>query len=124
MIDRYVTTLPPGQRVASTIWTFLGLARVHQCTSWIVPASGTPSATAITSRLLEQFRVRALPGNPVVVADFGASEAIQTGRYLVRQQDLPMVQIYQCDLSMTRLCVRQLSAGETNGRYGVQAVTR
>ena len=61
---------------------------------------------------------------PSLWRDFSTSEAIQTGRYIVRQQDLPMVQIYQCDLSMTRLCVRQLSAGETNGRYGVQPVMR
>jgi len=32
---------------------------------------------------------------------------------------LPMAQIYQCDEhDLTRLCVRQLVAGEANGRIG------
>jgi hypothetical protein len=123
VIDRYVTTLPPGQRVASTIWTFLG-SRVfinhivdRACIGHAFSYGNYEPSTG-------QFRVRALPGNPIVVAGFSTSEALQTGRYIVRQQDLPMVQIYQCDLSMTRLCVRQLSAGEANGRYGVQPVVR
>ncbi len=51
--------------------------------------------------------MRALPKNPIVVADFGLSDAIQTGTYVVRPQDLPMIQIHQCDLSMIHLCVRQ-----------------
>jgi hypothetical protein len=72
----------------------------------------------------QQFRVRASPGNPIVVAGFATGDAIQTGRYVVQQQDLPMAQIYQCDLSMTRLCMRALAAGEVNGKYGIQPVIR
>jgi hypothetical protein len=122
-VERYVSTLPPGQRVASTIWTFLGSrvfihhivdrACIGRCFSY---GNYEPST--------QQFRVRAALGNPVVVADFDASEAIQTGKYIVQPQDLPMYQIYQCDLTMTRLCMRKLAAGEANGRYGVQPVIR
>jgi hypothetical protein len=37
----------------------------------------------------------------------------------VRMEDLPMKQIYQCDAAdLTQLCVRDLSAGEKNGRIG------
>lgn len=71
-----------------------------------------------------QFRVRASPGNPFVAAGFTIADKLQTGQYLVRPQDLPMVEIYQCDLTLTRLCMRELAAGELNGRYGVQAVIR
>jgi len=122
-VERYVSTLPPGQRVASTIWTFLG-SRVfimhivdRACIGHAFSYSNYEPST-------QQFRVRAAPGNPIVVANFATADTLQTGRYVVRPQDLPMAQIYQCDLSLTRLCMRQLTAGEVNGRYGVQPVIR
>jgi hypothetical protein len=119
--ERYLSALPPGQRVASTIWTFPD-SRVfimhiidRACIGHAFSYNNYEPST-------QQFRVRASAGNPIVVASFATADALQTGRYVVRPQDLPMAQIYQCDLSMTRLCVRPLSAGEANGRYGVQAV--
>jgi hypothetical protein len=37
----------------------------------------------------------------------------------VQPEDLPMAEIYQCDdHDLTQLCIRQLSAGEANGRIG------
>jgi hypothetical protein len=37
----------------------------------------------------------------------------------VQDQDLPVKQIYQCDESdLTKLCIRDLAAGEVNGRIG------
>ena len=122
-VERYVSTLPPGQRVASTIWTFFG-SRVfimhivdRACIGHAFSYNNYEPST-------QQFRVRATPGNPFVVANFATTDALQTGHYVVRQQDLPMAQIYQCDLSMTQLCMRALTAGEPNGRYGIQPVIR
>jgi hypothetical protein len=122
-VERYASTLPPGQRVASTIWTFFG-SRVfimhivdRACIGHAFSYNNYEPST-------QQFRVRASPGNPIAVANFATADALQTGQYVVRQQDLPMVQIYQCDLSMTRLCMRELAAGEVNGRYGIQPVIR
>jgi hypothetical protein len=44
---------------------------------------------------------------------------MESGEYVVQPSDLPMAQIYQCDESdLTRLCLRQLAAGEPNGRIG------
>ena len=41
------------------------------------------------------------------------------GRYVVQVADLPMAQIYQCDENdLDRLCIRDLAAGEINGRIG------
>jgi hypothetical protein len=122
-VERYVSTLPPGQRVASTIWTFFG-SRVF--IMHIVDRASIGHAFSYNNYepSTQQFRVRAQPANPVVVSNFDTADAIQTGRYTVRPPDLPMVQIYQCDLNMTRLCMRELAAGEKNGRYGVQAVIR
>jgi len=44
---------------------------------------------------------------------------MEAGEYEVQSSDLPMAQIYQCnDKDLTKLCIRQLTAGETNGRIG------
>lgn len=66
-----------------------------------------------------QFRVRVLPGSPLVTNSPEASQAMEYGNYVVRPEDLPMTQIYQCDeKDPTRLCMRDLVAGEKNGRIG------
>jgi len=37
----------------------------------------------------------------------------------VDDTDLPLKQIYQCDANdLTKLCIRDLAAGEVNGRIG------
>jgi hypothetical protein len=44
---------------------------------------------------------------------------MEAGEYIVQPGDLPMAQIYQCDDNdLTQLCLRQLAAGEANGRIG------
>jgi hypothetical protein len=66
-----------------------------------------------------QFRVRARPGSPLVTDSPADSQAMEYGNYIVRPEDLPMTQIYQCDKkNLTRLCRRDLTAGEKNGRIG------
>ena len=66
-----------------------------------------------------QFRVRVRPGSPLVTDSPQASQAMEYGNYVVRPGDLPMNQIYQCDeKDPTRLCMRDLTAGEKNGRIG------
>jgi hypothetical protein len=67
-----------------------------------------------------QFRVRVHPGSPLVTDSPAASQAMENGNYVVRPQDLPMTQIYQCEeKDPTRLCMRDLTAGEKNGRLGL-----
>jgi hypothetical protein len=107
--------------VASTIWTFQG-SRVFIMHIVDRACAGRAFSYNNYEPSTQQFRVRASPGNPIVATSFAAADALETGRYVVQPRDLPMVQIYQCDLSMTRLCMRQLTAGELNGRYGVQAI--
>jgi hypothetical protein len=42
---------------------------------------------------------------------------MQNGRYVVRPEDLPMAQICQCDAAdRTKLCLRELKAGDVNGQ--------
>ncbi|HUL33603.1 MAG TPA: hypothetical protein VL128_06945 [Candidatus Eisenbacteria bacterium] len=64
----------------------------------------------------KQFRVRVHPGSPVVVSSDDDSEDMQSGTYEVQDEDLPMKEIYQCDEDdWTKLCVRELKAGQKNG---------
>jgi hypothetical protein len=114
-----VSSLPAGERVSATIWAppdsrvpfvvhIVDRACIGRCFSFenYEPSSG-------------QFRVRVQEGSPLVTDDTDASEAMQAGEYLVQPGDLPMAQIYQCDdRDWTQLCVRQLTAGEKNGRLG------
>jgi hypothetical protein len=119
-IERLVETLPPGERVTATIWTppdsrlpfivhLVDRACVGKCFSYqnYEPPSG-------------QFRVRVdQAGSPLNTGDSDASQQMEAGEYQVQPADLPMAQIYQCDEhDLTQLCIRQLSAGETNGRLG------
>jgi hypothetical protein len=71
-----------------------------------------------------QFRVRVEQGSPVVTASVDDSEDMQSGQYDVQDEDLPLKQIYQCRASdLSKICIRDLSADEKNGRLGYHPVT-
>ena len=61
------------------------------------------------------MRVRAQPGNVLVLSDIRDVSAVEAGNYVVKSKDLPLYQIYQCRSDWTDLCIRQLHAGETTG---------
>jgi hypothetical protein len=119
-IERLISTLPRGERVTATIWAppdsrlpfivhMMDRACVAKCFSYqnYEPPSG-------------QFRVRVdEDGSPLNTDDSDASQQMEAGEYVVQPGNLPMAQIYQCDEDdLTQLCIRQLSAGEVNGRIG------
>jgi hypothetical protein len=59
------------------------------------------------------------PGSPVVSASDDDTEDMQSGEYQVQDEDLPVMQLFQCDeKDLTKLCLRSLAAGEKNGRIG------
>jgi hypothetical protein len=64
-----------------------------------------------------QFRVRALPGNGIVTTSSRDSGDIEAGTYIVKPEDLPAYQVYQC--SPFNLCIRKLKAGEKNDPLGI-----
>jgi hypothetical protein len=107
--------LPPHQRAVSALcepgsrFDPLGhmLDRVcaGRCFSY---ANYEPSTDA--------FRVRASPANGVVVAEYGDSYALQTGAYTVREQDLPLYEVYFCREDSKEVCIRALRAGDGSGR--------
>jgi hypothetical protein len=60
-----------------------------------------------------QFRVRALPGNYLVTTSVDQSDDLSSGDYIVREEDLPLTSIYQCDQAdFTQLCALPLRAGQ------------
>ena len=72
-----------------------------------------------------EFRVRIGKGSPVVTASTDDAEDMASGEYEVDETDLPLKQIFQCDSNdLTKLCIRDLLAGETNGRLSVEAPRR
>jgi len=111
--------LPPGTRVivtarapADSRIAFIGhaveRACIGRCFSYAnyEPASG-------------EFRVRVRKGSPVATSSTDDAEDMAAGEYEVDDTDLPLKQIYQCDANdLTKLCIRDLEAGETNGRMG------
>jgi hypothetical protein len=114
-----VSRLPFGTRVIATVWappdsrvSFIGhivdRACIGHCFSY---ANYEPSSG--------QFRIRAHPGSPVVSASDEDTEDMQAGEYEVLDEDLPAMEIFQCDeKDLTKLCIRDLASGEKNGRLG------
>jgi len=61
-----------------------------------------------------QFRVRAVPGSPMALHSYAVFEETVKPTYVFQARDLPLTLLYQCDeKDMTRLCLRELQAGET-----------
>jgi hypothetical protein len=120
-IERLIDeNVPVGGRVTATIWApsdsrlpfvvhMVDRACVGKCFSF---QNYEPPS--------RQFRVRVKEGGSLLNTDNSdASQQMEAGEYVVQPADLPMAQIYQCDESdLTRLCIRQLTVGEANGRIG------
>lgn len=113
--NNLVAQLPFGERVTATIEALtdsrsyfitriVDRACVEHCFSYdnYEPASGA-------------FRLRAMPGGPVVSASLRDVEFMEAGAYVVPPQLLPMNEIYQCSLDRVTLCMRSLRMGELNG---------
>lgn len=107
-----IVKLPPGTRVVPVVsapddWRVQFIAHsvdracVAHCFSYsnYEPSSG-------------QFRIRVRPGSWVVADSVEKSEAMSSGDYIVKTEDLPLVSIYQCvDSDWTQLCASPLWAG-------------
>ena len=123
--EHLVRDLPPGTRVLATIAAppdsriaFIAhsaeRACIGHCFSYenYEPASG-------------EFRIRAQKGSPVATSSSDDAEDMASGEYEVDDADLPLKQIYQCDANdLRKLCIRDLEAGETNGRLSIRLPPR
>lgn len=123
--ERLVGNLSPGTRVIVTIRApadsrvaFIGHAVERACIEHCFSYGNYEPATG-------EFRVRVRKGSPVVTSSSDDAEDMASGEYEVDETDLPLKQIYQChEKDLTKLCIRDLQAGETNGRIGYKPPTR
>jgi hypothetical protein len=108
--EQLVATLPDGQRVIPDLWSSSVLVDLsnHIVDRACIGRCFSLSNYEPSSR---QFRVRASPGNRIVVSNPGSSMAMQTGSYVVQQEDLPLYQIYLCERRAADLCLRELPVG-------------
>jgi hypothetical protein len=117
--ERLVGNLPPGTRVIATVWappssriSFVGHAVERACIGHCFSFANYEAASG-------QFRVRVRKGSPVVTSSTDDAEDMASGEYEVDETDLPLKQVYQCDPGdLTKLCIRDLESGETNGHLG------
>jgi hypothetical protein len=112
--------LPPGTRVIATVsepgsYRVVALHLVDRaCIGHCFLYSNYEPPT-------RQFRVRAREGSPVASASAEESGDMESGTYEVQDEDLPLKQVYQCDAAdWTKLCIRDLRAGETNGAGAIR----
>jgi hypothetical protein len=110
-IDAAVEHLPVGQRVIGSFpgWSMrviplqhaIDRACIGRCFSY---ANYEPSS--------RQFRIRAQPGNPVVLSEYPEVEAVEEGRYVVKQSDLPLDEVFLCGPAKHDVCLISLDAGK------------
>jgi len=116
--EALVRGLPYGHRVMQNIWLpesriqFMGHIVDRACIGRCFAYSNYEPSTG-------QFRIRVRAGCPLVTGSAAEAETMEEGGYVVQPKDLPIAEIYQCDpKDFTKLCIRELSAGEKNGRLG------
>jgi len=117
--EKLIADLPAGTRVivtadapADSRIAFIGHAVERACIGHCFSYANYEPAS-------REFRVRVRKGSPIVTASTDDAEEMASGEYQVEETDLPLKQIYQCDEEdLTRLCIRDLEAGEVNGRIG------
>jgi len=123
--EQLVANLTPGTRVIATVWAppgsripFVGHAVERACIGHCFSYANYEAASG-------EFRVRIRKGSPVATSSTDDAEDMASGEYEVDETDLPAKQIYQCDAGdLTKLCIRDLEAGETNGRLGYKPANR
>ena len=123
--EKLVADLPAGTRVIVTARgpmdsriAFIGHAVERACIGHCFSYANYEPASG-------EFRVRVGKGSPVVASSTDDAEDMASGEYEVDDTDLPLKQIYQCDANdLTKLCIRDLEAGETNGRLSFKLPSR
>jgi hypothetical protein len=118
-MDVVIAHLPAGQRIVSGVddpylhvfgvTHMIDRACLGRCFSY---ANYEPSTAA--------FRIRAVTANPYVTARYEDSWRMQTGSYVVQEQDLPMLQLVLDEGG--RMVVRSLKAGTPCGSTSLKAL--
>jgi hypothetical protein len=118
-MDGVIADIPPGQRVVSAVddpdlhvfavTHMIDRACLGRCFSY---ANYEPSTA--------QFRVRALAENPYVMSNYKDSWRMQNGSYVVKDSDLPLMQLILDDAG--RMAIRPLKAGTPCGSTSFKAL--
>ena len=119
--ERLVSSLPPGTRIipilnAPADWRvrFIGHIVDRACIGHCFTYSNYEAPS-------EQFRVRARHGSPLVTASADDAEDMEGGTYEVQETDPRLTLIYQCsNHDLTKLCIHDLSEGDTTGKVAAQ----
>jgi len=123
--EKLVGNLPAGTRVIVTVRapadsriSFIAHSVERACIGHCFSYANYEPAS-------QEFRVRVRKGSPVVTSSTDDAEDMASGEYEVDDTDLPLKQIYQCDpKDLAKLCIRDLDAGEVNGRMGIKPSPR
>jgi hypothetical protein len=123
--ETLVAGLPAGTRVivtarapADSRIAFIGHAVERACIGHCFSYANYEPASG-------EFWVRVRKGSPVATSSTDDAEDMASGEYEVDDADLPIKQIYQCDeMDLTKLCIRDLATGETNGRLSFKLPSR
>lgn len=114
-VDRLVAQLPAGARVLGYFPT--RNRRISPALHSLDRAcAGHCFSYGNYEPMSRQFRVRAVPGNPFVIADFNDEHAVDIGKYVVQARDLPVYLIYLCGEMRDHVCSRPMQAGEVIAR--------
>jgi hypothetical protein len=110
-LERAVSRLPAGARVVSSLAEpeyrvdplihLIDRACIGRCFSYANYEAAT-----------RQFRIRAQPGNPLVVTRYADAYALQTGTYQVMASDLPLWGVFPAE-DREGFAVRPLAASES-----------
>ena len=122
-IDHAVSTLPVQARVielfphpknrVDPLRHAIDRACIGHCFSY---ANYEPST--------QQFRIRAQPGNSVVLSEYADAYAAEEGNYVVKARDLPLFGVYWCSANETEVCVTSLREGDVVGKIAPTQVNR
>jgi hypothetical protein len=114
--------LPYGTRVIPTLtaqpdWRieFVGHLADRACIGHCFTYSNYEPAS-------EQFRVRVKEGSPIARSSYSEADGMEGGSYVFRGDDLPLMQLYQCDPNdLRRLRLRELAVGDRARMFGPEA---
>jgi hypothetical protein len=116
-LDAAIVALPQGQRVVGMLPdpSLYSLCFHHDLDRACVDHCLSYANYEASSR---QFRIRAAPGNGIVLDDFAEVAAVASGTYVVQARDLPIYLIYPCGSGLSEVCSRALQLGETVAKGG------
>jgi hypothetical protein len=115
--QQLLVSLPAGSRVVPTLEAlpdsripFVGHVVDRACIGHCFTYSNYEPSS-------RQFRVRASARNDFATASADDSQEMESGNYVIKPGDPPLIDIYQCSpTDFTILCARKLSAGDKTGQ--------